>query len=30
VPGSGGEPVPVSGEARGRAEGRRDRSRAAQ
>lgn len=30
LPGSGGKPVPVRGEARGRAEGRRDRSRAAQ
>jgi hypothetical protein len=30
VPGAGGEPVPVSGEARGKAEGRRDRSRAGQ
>jgi len=30
VPGAGGEPVPVRGEARGRAEGRRDRSRAAE
>ncbi len=30
LPGAGGDPVPVRGEARGRAEGRRDRSRAAQ
>lgn len=29
LPGSGGDPVPVRGEARGRAQGRRDRSRAA-
>lgn len=30
LPGSGGDPVPVRGEARGRAQGRRDRSRAGQ
>lgn len=30
LPGSGGEPVPVRGEARGRAQGSRDRSRAGQ
>ncbi len=29
LPGAGGDPVPVRGEARGRAEGRRDRSKAA-
>jgi len=30
LPGAGGDPVPVRGQARGRAEGRRDRSRAGQ